>query len=102
MLTVRLFVENSADCETVVDSSDCETVVDAEEKSALRLLWMQRRIVQTVRIVDKEENSAAIRLLWMQRRTVLTVRLLWMQRRTVLLRLLMHCCCGCRGEQCLL
>ena len=36
MLTVRL-VENSA---------DCDTVVDAEENSAaVRLLWMQRRTV---------------------------------------------------------
>ena len=46
MLTVRL-VENSADCDTVVDA---------------------------------EVNSAAVRLLWMQRRKVLTVKLLWMQR----------------------
>ena len=80
------------------NSADCETVVDAEEKSALRLLWMQRRTVLTVRllvdseensadcetvvdaeenssdcetVVDAEENSAALRLLWMQRRTVL-------------------------------
>ena len=71
--------------------------MDAEENSALRLLWMQRRTVLTVRLLlDSEENSAdcetvvdaaensadcetvvdaeensALRLLWMQRRTVL-------------------------------
>ena len=27
------------------NGADCETVVDAEENSAVRLLWMQRRTV---------------------------------------------------------
>ena len=58
--------------------------MDAEENSAVRLLWMQRRTVLTVQtVVDTEENSAAVRLLEC-RREQFCCEMLWMQRRTVL------------------